>query len=455
MFILPLSRIAESGFLLFKFKIMLYIKWLASQKAEFNEFNASFTLNNLLTRPTQNKEYVENVVSLIEKDVLLYWDDAIKELTKKFDGIELDNFLVSVEEFDEAIKEVSKELKKAIILSKDNIEKFHKRQKIEDLTPEETSTWVFLWREFRAIENVWLYIPWWTASLFSSVLMLWVPALIAWCKNIQICTPANKNWKVSPEILYTANLLWIKKVYKIGWAQAIFAMAYWTKQVPKVDKIFGPGNAFVTEAKMKVSKFCAIDMPAGPSEVLVIADEKSNAKFVAADLLSQAEHWKDSQCVLLCNSREKIKEILFECQNQLINLPRYEIAIKALENSFAIFVNDINQAIIISNQYAPEHLIMQIDDYKSYVKEINNAWSIFLWKYAPESVWDYSSWTNHTLPTAWFAKSYSWIWLESFWKWITFQELTKDGLENLKTTVENIALKEWLFAHKNAVSIRF
>lgn len=434
---------------------MLYIKWLSSTKFEFNEFNSSFTLSDLLTRPTQNKEYVENVVSLIEKDVLLYWDDAIKELTKKFDFIEIDNFLVSKNEFDEAKNQVDEDFKNAISQSKGNIEKFHLRQKVRDFEPNETSFWVFCWREFRAIENVWLYIPGWTASLFSSVLMLWIPAIISWCKNIQICTPVNKEWKVSPEILYTANLLWINKVYKIGWAQAIFAMAYWTKQVSKVDKIFWPWNSFVTEAKLKVSKFCAIDMPAWPSEVLVIADEKSNPKFVAADILSQAEHWKDSQCVLLSNSMQKIKDILFECKNQLISLPRQDIAIKALENSFAIFVDNLDQAIIISNQYAPEHLILQMENWKNYLNNINNAWSVFCWEYAPESVWDYSSWTNHTLPTNWFAKSYSWIWIESFWKWITFQELSKEWLENIKNSVEKMALKEWLFAHKNAVSIRF
>lgn len=434
---------------------MLYIKGLNADKQEFNEFNKSFTINDLLTRPKQTKDYVENVVALIEKDILIYWDDTIKELTKKFDWVELDNFLVTKKEIEEAINLVSPELKEAIWISKNNIEKFHLRQKVKDLDPEETTFWVFCWKEFRTIENVWFYIPGWTASLFSTLLMLWVPAIIAKCKNIQICTPVNKQWKISPEILYIANLLWIKNIYKIGWAQAIFAMAYWTKQVTRVDKIFGPWNSFVTEAKLRVSKFCAIDMPAGPSEVLVIADEKSNAKFVAADLLSQCEHWTDSQCVLLSNSKEKIKEILFECKNQLINFPRLDITLKSLENSFAILVDDINQAILISNQYAPEHIILQFTDWNKYIKNITNAWSVFCWAYSPESVWDYASWTNHTLPTNGFAKSYSWIWVESFWKWITFQELTKDWLENLKTTVEQIALKEWLYWHKNAVSIRF
>ncbi len=434
---------------------MLYIKNLNAQKTDFNEFNRSFTLYDLISRPIQNKEYVESVVTLIEKDIILYWDDAIKELTKKFDWVEIDNFSVTESEFLEAESMVTKDLKLAIKQAKTNIEKFHLRLKNNDLLPEETSDWVYCWRQFRAIENVWLYVPWWTASLFSTVLMLGVPAFIAWCKNIQICTPINKEWKISPEILYTAKLLWITNIYKIGWAQAIFAMAYWTKQIRKVDKIFGPWNAFVTEAKMKISKFCSIDMPAWPSEVLVIADQNANAKFVAADLLSQCEHWNDSQCVLLSNSREKIEEILFECKNQLINFPRQENTIKSLENSFAVFVDDINQAILISNQYAPEHLILQIKDWQNYLQSIMNAWSVFCGEYSPESVWDYASGTNHTLPTNWFAKSYSWIWVESFWKWITFQQLTKEWLNNLKSTVEQIALKEWLYWHKNAVTIRF
>lgn len=433
---------------------MLYIKDLNCQKTDFNEFNKSFTINDLIKRPTQNNDYVENVVNLIEKDVLLYWDDAIRELTKKFDGFELNDFLVSKKEIEEAISIVDIDFKESINISKNNIEKFHRRQKLNNLFPEETSSWVFCWREFRAIENVWLYVPWWTASLFSTVLMLWIPAIIAWCKNIQICTPANKEWKISPEILYVANLLWIKNIYKIWWAQAIFAMAYWTKQVPKVDKIFWPWNSFVTEAKLKVSKFCAIDMPAWPSEVLVIADEKSNAKFIAADLLSQCEHGKDSQSVLLCNSKDKIKEVIFECKNQLINFPRQDITSKSLENSFAILVDNIEQAVLISNQYAPEHLILQFENWRDYLIKIINAWSVFCWKYSPESVWDYTSWTNHTLPTNGFAKSYSWVWVYSFWKWITFQELTKQWLENIKPTVENMALREWLYGHKNAVTIR-
>nr|MDD3719861.1 histidinol dehydrogenase [Candidatus Gracilibacteria bacterium] len=434
---------------------MLYIKGLTSNKDEFNEFNSSFTLNSLLARPAQSKEYVENVVSLIENDVLLYGDDAIKELTKKFDLVDLDNFLVSKNEFEEAIKEVDDKLKKAIGISKNNIEKFHKRQKVKNLEPEETSPGVFCWREFRAIESVGLYIPGGTASLFSSVLMLGIPANLAGCKDIQICTPVNKEGKISPEILYTANILGINKVYKIGGAQAIFAMAYGTKQVSKVDKIFGPGNAFVTEAKLKVSKFCSIDMPAGPSEVLIIADEFSNPKFIAADLISQAEHGKDSQCVLLSTSTQKIKEVLFECKNQLIDFPRQEIAIKALENSFAIFVDTLEQAIIISNQYAPEHLILQVKDWNIYLNNIINAGSVFCGSYSPESVGDYSSGTNHTLPTNGFAKSYSGIGLESFGKRITFQEVTKNGLQTLKNTVEDMSLKEGLFGHKNAVSIRF
>lgn len=434
---------------------MRYIKWLNSSKFELNEFNKSYTINDLLNRPTENKDYIENVVNLIEKEVLLYWDAAITELTNKFDWINIDDFLVTDQEFNEAILMVDDNVKDAIFQSKENIEKFHQRQKLLDLKPEETSPWVFCWREWRAIENVWLYIPWGSASLFSTVLMLWIPAKIAWCKNITICTPVWKNWKVSPEILYSAKMLWIDRIYKIWWAQAIFAMAYWTKQVTKVDKIFGPWNAYVTEAKLKVSKFCAIDMPAWPSEVLIIADDKSNPKFIAADLLSQCEHGKDSQAILLCNSKEIINKVIFECKNQILNLPRFEIASKSLENSLAILVDDIEQAIIISNKYSPEHLILQFENWWKYIDKISNAWSVFCWNYSPESAWDYTSWTNHTLPTNWFAKSYSWVWIESFWKWVTFQELTKTWLQNIRNSIEIMSSKEWLEAHKNAVTIRF
>jgi histidinol dehydrogenase len=341
------------------------------------------------------------------------------------------------------------------LLAKNNIQTFHERQKPKDLEPQETSKWVYCSKQFRAIEKVWLYIPGGTAPLFSTVLMLGIPAIIAGCKDIKICTPVNKYWKIAPEILYTAKILWIQNIFKIGWAQAIFAMAYGTEQVWKVDKIFWPGNAFVTEAKMKVSKFCAIDMPAWPSEVLVIADDFSNPKYVAADLLSQCEHGKDSQSVLICNDAKKINTIIKEIQKQLKKLPRKDIATQSLKNSFAILVDNIYEAINISNKYAPEHLILQVKSWEQYISNIINAWSVFCWEYSPESAWDYCSGTNHTLPTNWFAKSYSGIWLESFGKWITFQELTKEWLKNIWSSIEKMASSEWLMWHKNAVSIRF
>lgn len=434
---------------------MQYIKWLNNDEIEFKEFDTSFQLENLLNRSQiKSQGNIRQTVEDIEKYILFHWDDAIRNLTKNYDWVKLKNFLVTKQEIEEADNRLNSELKIAILIAKNNIENFHKRQLPENLEPKETSTWINCWREFRAIENVGLYIPWGTASLFSTVLMLWIPATIVWCKNIIICSPVNREWKISDEILYTASLLWINKIYKIWGAQAIFAMAYWTEQVPKVDKIFWPWNAYVTEAKLRVSQFCPIDMPAWPSEVLVIADKDTNANFAAADLLSQAEHWKDSQSVLISDTREKIVEILDKCKSQLANLPRKDIAKSSLENSFAILVNDMEQAVKISNQYAPEHLILHCKKWWELISQIINAWSVFCWEFTPESIWDYSSWTNHTLPTNWFAKSYSWVWLESFWKWITFQHATKQWLSFIQNTTEIIASKEWLYWHKNAVTIR-
>ena len=437
---------------------MKYIKNLNNIEENFKELNSDFKLEDLMKRWVEDYSNVLEIVKDIERNILISGDEYSKILTKKFDWVEIDDFKVSQDEFLKAEKLVSKDLKDAIKLAKNNIEKFHKRQIPDDLEPEETSTWVICYKQFRAIEKVWLYIPGWTAPLFSTVLMLGIPAKLAWCEEIVLCTPPN----IAAEILYTAKLIWIKNIYKIGWAQAIFSMTYWTKQIPKVDKIFGPWNSFVTAAKMLVSSKVAIDMPAWPSEVLVIADKNSNSSFVASDLLSQAEHGVDSQVVLLSDNEQKIREILKEVKVQLSlpqSLPikegsRTNIIMKSLENSFVVLVKDINEAIKISNIYAPEHLILQVDDFNNYIWDIKNAWSVFLWKYSCESAGDYASWTNHTLPTSAYAKSYSWVWLESFWKWITFQELTKSWIKSIWNAVEKMAEAEWLQAHKNAMSLR-
>lgn len=438
---------------------MKYIKDLNKSKNRYfeelkKENNLESNLDTILQRGTQDYSKTLEIVENIEKNILKSGDEYSKILTRKFDWVKLDNFKVSNKELLEAEKWVSEELKKAINVAKNNIEKFHRRQKPQNLEPEETSAWVFCSKQFRAIEKVWLYIPWGTAPLFSTLLMLWIPAILAWCKEIIICTPPQKNWNISPEILYTAQCIWIKDIYKIWGAQAIFSMAYGTQQITKVDKIFGPGNSFVTAAKMLISSKVAIDMPAGPSEVLIIADEKANAEFVAADLLSQAEHGTDSQVMLLSNTEEKIDEVLNELDIHLERLDRKNICKESLKNSVAILVGDINEAIKVSNVYAPEHLILQIEDSEKYISKIMNAGSVFLGKYSCESAGDYASWTNHTLPTSGYAKSYSGISVESFGKWITFQELTKKWIESIWSAVEIMAEAEGLQAHKNAMSVR-
>ncbi len=434
---------------------MQYIKNLNSITSKPQNFTSNFRLDDLIIRPTYNNARVTNIVNKIEQDILEKWDEAVRDLTKEHDGFDFMDFSVNEDEINESEQYVDNDLKMAILLARDNIHIFHERQKPKNLEPQETSEWVYCWKQFRPIEKIGLYIPGGTAPLFSTLLMLAIPAMIAGCVDIKICTPVNKNWKVAPEVLYTAKILWIQNIFKIWGAQAIFAMGYGTKQIEKVDKIFGPGNSYVTEAKMKVSKFCAIDMPAWPSEVLVIADKTANFRYVAADLLSQCEHGKDSQSVLISNCQNKIIEILYECQTQLQNLPRKEIAKKSLQNSFAILVDSIDEAIHISNKYAPEHLILQIQSWKQYISKIINAGSVFCGEYSTESAGDYCSGTNHTLPTSWFAKSYSWVWVESFGKWITFQEITRDWLQNIWPNIEKMASSEGLEAHKNAVSVRF
>ncbi|MCY7376700.1 MAG: histidinol dehydrogenase, partial [Pyrinomonadaceae bacterium] len=405
-------------------------------------------------RPTLDTIFLERTVANILKDVKAHGDAALKHCARHFDKVELDDFLVSEAEFAEAEAKISAELKEAISAAKANIEKFHAAQ-AEKPTVIETTEGVFCWRKSVAVEKVGLYIPAGTAPLFSTVLMLAVPAKLAGCREIILCSPPAKNGKVNEATLYAARLCGATKVFKIGGAQAVGAMAFGTKTVPKVYKIFGPGNQFVTEAKQQVSKTgTAIDMPAGPSEVAVFADESSVPAFVAADLLSQAEHGVDSQVVLVTTSETVIAETLAEVERQLEVLPRKNIAAKALENSKAILVENADEAVELLNEYAAEHLILAIENADEIAERIVNAGSVFIGNYSCESAGDYASGTNHTLPTGGYARSYSGVSLDSFVKKITFQRLTETGIRNLGKTVELMAEAEQLQAHKNAVSVR-
>ena len=320
----------------------------------------------------------------------------------------------------------------------------------------ETSAWVKCFRQSRPIDKIALYVPWWNAALFSTVLMLSIPAKIAWCEDITLLTPPDKDWNISPEIAYCANKCCINTIIKLGWAQAIWAVSIWTESITKVDKIFGPWNSYVTAAKLLSQNkyWISIDMPAGPSEVLIIWDQNSNPSFIASDLLSQAEHWPDSQAILILIWDQNLWEINNEINKQLKTLARKNYAQKSLEESFILIVENAKQALNFSNNYAPEHLIINLKNPKQYISKIKNAWSVFLWEFTPESAWDYASGTNHTLPTSWFAKTYSWISVDSFIKKITFQEISKDWLTKLWNTITKMAEKEWLDAHKNAVTIR-
>jgi histidinol dehydrogenase len=353
-----------------------------------------------------------------------------------------------------ASQEVSIELKAAIQLAKQNIEKFHSSQ-IEESKVIETTRGVNCWRESRGIEKIGIYIPGGTAPLFSTVLMLGIPAKLAGCKEIILCTPPNKRGEIDPVILYAANLVGITSVYSVGGIQAIAAMTYGTESIPKVDKIFGPGNQYVTAAKQLAQNIgVAIDMPAGPSEVLIIADKTCNPSFVAADLLSQAEHGADSQVILLSDSEQVVDETLLELVQQLNLLPRKSITKKALKNSKVIVLKNIKECIEFSNEYAPEHLILAIDKAKKEIPNIINAGSVFIGNYSCESAGDYASGTNHTLPTNGYARNYSGVSLDSFVKKITFQKLTKEGIKNIGPAIELMAEAEQLLAHKNAVTLR-
>lgn len=412
------------------------------------------TWETLLQRPALEKKDLRNTVQDIFLKVKEDGDAALKEFAIKFDQVTIENLLVSKEEIEFAVNQVSPELKAAIAQAKENIFKFHAAQK-EQSNEIETTEGVICWRESRAIEKVGLYIPSGTAPLFSTVLMLAVPAQIAGCKEMILCTPPQKDGSINPAILFTAQLCGITKVFKVGGAQAITALTVGTESIPKVDKIFGPGNQYVTQAKQLAMEYnVAIDLPAGPSEVLVIADEKANPEFCAADLLSQAEHGTDSQVIFISTDETVFNDTLQEVEKQLSELPRNEIAKLALENSRFILMRSVEEALEMSNFYAPEHLILAVENPRNYIGKITNAGSVFLGNYTPESAGDYASGTNHTLPTNGFAKNYSGVSLDSFVKKITIQEISKRGLQNIGKTIELMAAAEGLDAHKNAVSLR-
>lgn len=408
----------------------------------------------LLQRPyVDNRNVLESVQTILNA-VKQHGDEALKSFTKKFDGVELENFLVTDDEIKNAESKISVELKNAIKQAKENIEKFHEGQ-LRNAEVIETMPGVQCWRKAVGIEKVGLYIPGGTAPLFSTVLMLAIPAKLAGCKEIILCSPCNEKGELHPAILFSAQLVGVTKIYKVGGAQAIAAMAYGTDGLPAVHKIFGPGNQYVTAAKQLVQmQGVSIDMPAGPSEVCVMADEIANASFIAADLLSQAEHGIDSQVLLVSISETLVNKVKDEIDSQLKQLTRKEIAEKALNNSKAIVVDTTDEAIELVNEYAAEHLIISCENADTIAEKIINAGSIFIGNYSPESVGDYASGTNHTLPTNGFAKAYSGVSIDSFVKKITYQKLSKEGLNAIAETVITMAEAEGLNAHANAVKVR-
>jgi histidinol dehydrogenase len=408
----------------------------------------------LLARPVFDNSSLQEKVKLVLDRVKLEGDKAVLAYTEEFDGVKVQKLLVSEEEFEEALSSISDELKAAIEVAVDNIRSFHSAQYVAEQRIE-TMPGVVCWRKSVGIEKVGLYIPGGTAPLFSTILMLGIPAKLAGCQEVILCSPPNKEGKLHPAILFAAHLVGIDKVFKIGGVQAIAAMAYGTETVPQVYKIFGPGNQYVTCAKQLIQQQgIAIDMPAGPSEVCVLADDTANAIFVAADLLSQAEHGADSQVLLVSTSEKLIAEVQIELIKQLNNLSRKELASKSLDNSTAILISHISEAIDLVNEYAAEHLIISCKYAEALSNSIINAGSIFLGNYSPESVGDYASGTNHTLPTNGFARAYSGVSLDSFVKKISFQQLTEQGLSNISKTVELMAMAEGLDAHANAVRVR-
>lgn len=408
----------------------------------------------IIARPMFDSKPLEATVSAILEDVKVNGDVAVKKYALQFDKVALSNLKVSAEEIAEAATLVDDDLKAAIEIAKDNITKFHLSQK-EEVKKVETINGVECWRKSVGIERVGLYIPGGTAPLFSTLLMLGIPAMLAGCKEIIVCTPSSTEGKINPVILYVAGLIGLKNVYRFGGVQAIGAMAYGTDSVPQVYKIFGPGNQYVTCAKQLINKEgIAIDMPAGPSEVAVYADETCDSSFVAADLLSQAEHGVDSQVLLVATSEEIIKNVQAEIASQLDVLPRKRIAEASLAKSNYVVLQNTEDAFALLNAYAPEHLIIASDNAVELSAKVINAGSVFMGHYSPESAGDYASGTNHTLPTNGYAKAYSGVSLDSFVKKITFQQLSKTGIKNIGTAVELMAGAEGLDAHKNAVSIR-
>lgn len=408
----------------------------------------------LLARPAFDNSSLTETVRGVLNDVRTRGDVAVKEYELKFDKVELNSLCVSATEIEEAENLISTELKSAICAAKDNIARFHAAQD-QELPTVETMPGVKCWQRAMPIQKVGLYIPGGTAPLFSTVLMLAVPAQIAGCTEIVLCSPPSKNGKIHPAVLYAAKVAGVSKIFKIGGVQAIAAMTYGTESVPKVYKIFGPGNQYVTAAKQEVSlRDVAIDMPAGPSEVEVIADETANPAFVAADLLSQAEHGADSQAILITSSEALAQDVLCEVERQVKELPRIALTEKSLEHSRIIVVRDLEEVIDITNEYAPEHLIISTKDYMQIADRIVNAGSLFLGHLTPESAGDYASGTNHTLPTSGYAHAYSGVNLDSFRKKMTYQEITPQGLKNIAEIVETMAENEELFAHRNAMTLR-
>ena len=408
----------------------------------------------IIERPRLDLSQLNATVASVLADVKQRGDAAVKEYEEKFDKAVLTSLAVTEQEMDEAEQAISNELKDAIILAHHNIKVFHVSQRFVGQKIK-TQEGVTCWQKSVAIEKVGLYIPGGTAPLFSTVLMLATPAKIAGCKEIVLCTPPNKEGKVNPAILYAARVAGVSKIFKAGGVQAIGAMAYGTESVPKVYKIFGPGNQYVMAAKQQVSlDEVAIDMPAGPSEVCVIADETANAEFVAADLLSQAEHGIDSQVLLITTSESILKEIQKEVNQQLEQLPRKEMASKALENSCYVLVSSADEMMELTNAYAPEHLVIQTKDYEQLAEKVVNAGSVFLGQYACESAGDYASGTNHTLPTHGYATAYNGVNLDSYCRKITFQHLTEEGIQHIGRAVELMAEAEQLDAHKNAMTVR-
>ena len=408
----------------------------------------------ILRRPALNTESLFDTVRGIIDRVRTEGDKAVIEYEATFDKAELTSLAVTNEELEEGVALVSEELKAAISLAKQNIERFHAAQKFVGKKVE-TMPGVTCWQKAVGIEKVGLYIPGGTAPLFSTVLMLAVPAKIAGCKDIILCTPPDSKGKIHPAILFAARLAGVDRIFKAGGVQAIAAMAYGTESIPKVYKIFGPGNQYVTAAKQLVSlRDVAIDMPAGPSEVEVLADDSANPVFVAADLLSQAEHGVDSQAILITTSERLQAAVVEEVERQLADLPRREIAEKSLANSKLILVNDMDEAVELTNEYAPEHLIVETSDYMEVAERVVNAGSVFLGSFSPESAGDYASGTNHTLPTNGYAKAYSGVSLDSFIRKITFQEICSDGMKAIGPAIETMAANEQLDAHKNAVTVR-